>query len=190
MSKITKNDVEALVTEMGEIEGWLNPKPNPDVWPPVGWQEHPMQPGYYYRVIPEEDLREEIFGSERKTEWLQSARNRVQEIKTALITYFFPKAEEEGVQRKSKNGYTVMLKTGLKRELDVAALASIITQCQKLAKEMKLSLNVENNILKWTPGLKLKEYRELPQPIREKFDAALIITPTQPVFEIVQEEQE
>lgn len=188
MQKITKKDVEPLYRELIEIETYLDPKPNPNQWPPVGWAEHPTAPGMYYRVLSEAELREEIFGSEAKSDWMQWAKNRIQEIKNLLIPYFFPQPAEEGTQRREKGGFVVMLKTGLKRELDVAALASVVAECQKMAAAKKLSMNIEENLIQWKPGLKLKEFRELPADIRKEFENALIIEPAPNSFEIVRGE--
>lgn len=186
--KLTKADVEALYGELTDLESWVNPKPDPNQWPPAGWQEHPRFPGYYFRMLTEEALREEVFGSEEKREWLRWAGQRIVEIKEALASYFFPKAEEEGTQRKTKSGFVVMLKTGLKRKFDVPALATVVAECQKIAEKKKLGINVEASVIEWEPKLDLKAYRELPEAIRTQFDHALIIEPTKPVFEIVRVE--
>lgn len=186
--KLTKADVESLYGELSELEAWIDPKPDPTQWPPVGWAAHPQFPGYYYRMLTEEELREETFGSEEKLEWLRWAGQRVAEIKERLATYFFPKAEEEGTQRKTKSGFVVMLKTGLKRKFDVPALATVVAECQKIAEKKKLEINVEASVIEWEPKLDLKAYRELPEAIRTQFDHALIIEPVKPVFEIVRVE--
>lgn len=186
--KLTKADVEALYGELSELEAWIDPKPDPTQWPPVGWTAHPQFPGYYYRMLTEEELREETFGSEEKQEWLRWAGQRVTEIKERLARYFFPKAEEEGTQRKTKSGFVVMLKTGLKRKFDVPVLATVVAECQKIAAKKKLEINVEASVIEWEPKLDLKAYRELPEAIRTQFDHALIIEPTKPVFEIVRVE--
>lgn len=184
-TKLTKAEVETLYGELTDLESWVNPKPDPNQWPPKGWQEHPQFPGYYFRMLTETELREETFGSEEKTEWLRWAGQRITEIKEALASYFFPKAKEEGTERKTKLGFAVMLKTGLKRKFDVPALASVVAECQKIADKKKLSINVESAVIEWEPKLDLKAYRELPEPIRKQFDNALIVTPSKPEFEIV-----
>lgn len=189
-NKLTKAEVEALYGELTDLESWVNPKPDPNQWPPAGWQEHPQFPGYYFRMLTEEALREEVFGSEEKREWLRWAGQRIVEIKEALASYFFPKAKEEGTERKTKGGFAVMLKTGLTRKFDVAALATVIAECQKLAEKKKLSINIEASTVKWEPKLELKAYRELPDAIRKEYDNALIVTPTKPEFEIVRVEDE
>lgn len=142
-------------------------------------------PGHYFRILSEADLREELFGSEEKTQWLKWAGDRVEEIKTALVSYFFPKKKEEGTERKEKSGFAAMLKTGLTRKFDLPALATVVAECQKLANDKKLGVNVEAAAIDWAPKLKLKEYRELPEVIRNQFDAALIVTPEKEKFEIV-----
>lgn len=186
--KLTKSDVETLYGELTELEAWIDPKPDPNEWPPKGWQAHPQYPGYYFRMLTETELREETFGSEEKREWLRWAGQRVTEIKESLATYFFPKAAEEGTQRKTKAGFVVMLKTALKRKFDVPALATVVAECQKLVEKEKLSINVESSVIEWQPKLDLKAYRELPDAIRNQFDNALIIEPAPPVFEIVRVE--
>ena len=183
--KLTKTDVESLYGELVQLETYVNPKPDPSQWPPAGWQAHPQFPGYYFRMLTEDDLREEIYGSEEKREWMQWASNRIEEIKATLAPYFFPKAKEEGTERKTKSGFVTMLKTGLKRKMDVPALATVVAACQELATKKKLTIAVEASVIEWEPKLKLKEYRELPEVIRKQFDAALIIEPAKPVFEIV-----
>ena len=181
-------EVRELYAERENLLQWINPKPDPAQWPPMGWQVHPDNPELLFRVVSAEDLREEIFGSERKTEWLKQAQARVDEIEAILTKYFFPKAKEEGTERKEKNGFAVMLKTGLKRVFDVAALAPVVESCQKIAAKKKLSVDVEAAVVQWVPKLKLKEFRELPDPIREELENALVITPEKPVFEIVKVE--
>jgi hypothetical protein len=136
-------------------------------------------------MLTEEELREEIFGSEEKREWLQWAANRIAEIKDKLAGYFFPKAKPEGTDRKTKLGFVTMFKTGLNRKFDMPALATVVAECQAIADKKKIGLNVENAVIKWEPKLDLKAYRELPEVVRKQFDAALIVTPTKPTFEIV-----
>jgi hypothetical protein len=183
--KLTKADVEALYGELTELKAWTNPTPDPSVWPPVGWHVHPTAPGYLYRMETEEALREEIFGSEEKAEWLKWASNRIEEIKNTLAGYFFPKPKDEGTERKTKSGFVTMLKTGVKRKFDLAALAITVAECQAIANKKKIAINVEETVIDWKPALKLTEYRELPEAIRKQFDAALIVTPDKPTFEIV-----
>ena len=183
--KLTKPEVEALYGELIQLETYVNPKPDPGLWPPAGWHPHPNFPGYFYRMLTEDDLREEIYGSEEKREWMKWAGNRIEEIKVKLTPYFFPKAKEEGTERKTKGGFVTMLKTGLKRKFDVPALATVVAACQEIATKKKLGINVEATVIEWEPSLDLKAYRELPEAIRKQFDAALIITPTKPTFEIV-----
>lgn len=187
-TKLTKTDVETLYGELTELEAWVNPKPDPNQWPPQGWAAHPQFPGYYYRMLTEAELREETFGSEEKAEWLRWAGQRIAEIKERLAGYFFPKAKEEGTERKTKGGFAVMLKSALKRKFDVPALATVVAECQKMAEKDKLGINVENAVIEWEPALKLKAYRELPDKLRKQFDNALIIEPAKPVFEIVRVE--
>jgi hypothetical protein len=184
-TKLKKGDVERLYAEMSELEAWINPKPDPTEWPPKGWEYHPTAPGYLFRMVTESELREELFGSEEKTQWLKWAGQRVQEIKDSLASYFFPKQKEEGTERKEKSGFAAMLKTGLDRKFDLPVLASVVAECQRLANEGQLGINVEGRAIEWKPALKLKEYRELPEAIRTQFDAALIVTPKKPEFEIV-----
>jgi hypothetical protein len=187
-TKLKKADVEKLYGELIELEAWIDPKPDPAQWPPAGWAYHPTAPGMLYRCISEADLREEIFGSPEKTSWLEWAKQRVSEIKDALIPYFFSKPKEEGTERKTKCGFVVMLKNELDRKLDLPALALTVAECQRIATEEEgLSMNVENTVLKYTPELKLKEYRDLPASVRKQFDQALIVTPKKPKFEIVRE---
>lgn len=187
-TKLKKADVERLYGELTELESWIDPKPDPAQWPPKGWAYHPTAPGMLYRCVAEADLREELFGSPEKTNWLNWAAQRVVEIKRDLAAYFFPKQKEEGTERKTKVGFVVMLKTELDRKLDLPALALTVAECQRIATDEEgLSLNVEETVLKYTPELKLKEYRDLPPSVRKQFDQALIVTPKKPKFEIVRE---
>jgi len=184
--KMTVNEVRELHAELVELEGWLNPdKPDPNQWPPKGWREHPQYPGFYFRMLSDEELREEIYGSEEKADWLKTAAARIEEIKAALIPYFFPKAQEEGTARREKAGFVTMLKTGLDRKFDVPALAAVVADCQKEVAKEGLLIDVEDLVVKWTPELKLTEYRTLPEGIRKKFENALIIKPQKAKFEIV-----
>lgn len=184
-AKANKAEAEGLYAELTQLEAWTNPKPDPTVWPPKGWTAHPTAPGWYCRMLTEDDLREEVFGSEQKTEWLKSAAARITEIKKRLAEIFFPKAKEEGVQRVTKHGFVTMFKPGLARAFDLPALATVVAECQKISDEKKLGINVEATVIDWKPSLKLDPYRELPKAIQKQFDAALIVTPTKPVFEIV-----
>lgn len=188
--KLKKADVEALYVELEQLEHWTNPKPDPGQWPPEGYAYHPQMPGHLYRIVSEDDLREEVFGSERKTEWLKQAAARIAEIKDTLAKVFFPKAKEEGTERKQKFGFAVMLKTALDRKFDIPALAPVVAECQKISNEKKLGVNVEATVIDWKPSLKLKEFRELPAPLAKQFQHALIVTPKKPEFEIVRVAEE
>lgn len=188
-AKLKKADVERLYSELTDLEHWLDPKPDPAQWPPAGWAYHPTAPGLLYRCLSEADLREELFGSPQKDAWMTWAKQRVSEIKDALIPYFFGKPKEEGTERKTKSGFVTMLKTELDRKLDLPALALTVAECQRIATEEEgLGMNVEETVLKYTPELKLKEYRDLPPSVKKQFDQALIVTPKKPKFEIVREQ--
>lgn len=187
--KLKKADVENLYSEMKQLEAWLEPKVDPTQWPPNGWAYHPQDTSLLYRVVSEADLKEEMFGSPAKESWMSQARERVSEIKKALIPYFFSKPKDEGTERKEKSGFVVMLKNELKRKLDIPALAVTVAECQRIATEEEgLEMNVEDKLLRYTPELNLTDYRELPKSIKKQFDNALIVTPKEPVFEIVKQE--
>jgi hypothetical protein len=181
-SKITKSDVSALVGELEEIETWLNP---PAMFPPAGYEPHHTQAGYWVRVVSEEILREEIFGSEEKNQWMTEAFNRISQIKEELAGFFFPNPKEEGTERKERLGYAVMLKTGLDRKIDKAALPVVLTECQKMANKQKLGFSIEEKAIDWKPTLRLAEFRELPEQIQKQLEEALTITPKKAEFEIV-----
>lgn len=184
--KLTKQDVETLYCERQEILEWLNPPPpDPNVWPPVGWQIDPRNPGFVFRILEEGDLREELFGSERKTQWTEQAKAALASINAKLLSYFFPKPKPEGIERKEKSGFVATQEGKIDRKLDVAALAAVVENCQTIAAEKKLQIDVEAAVIDWKPTLKLKEYRDLPKAIQHAFDQALIATPKPPTFEIV-----
>lgn len=185
MSNLTKKEVEELYRELVELEKWTNPKPDASQWPPAGWVEHPSAPGYYFRVLSESELREEIFGSEEKEKWLKEAKKRVGEIKAALTPYFFPNPKDEGTQRRTKGGFVAVLKTGISRKIDVEALDAVLKNCNKLAKKLDLDTDVEHAVIDYKPALKLKEYKALPEELKKTFENALIITPESPKLEVV-----
>jgi hypothetical protein len=187
---LTEAEVEKLFNELSNLEEWVDPKPDPTIWPPRGWEPHPTEAGLLVRVVTEDDLREEIFGSEQKTEWLKWARARIEEIKRQLAETFFPKAKDEGTQRKTKWGFVVMLKTGLQRKFDLPALAPVIEDAQAYAKKKKINVDIETKIINWQPKLKLADFRELPADLQKRIENALIITPEKPVFEITRVQSE
>lgn len=184
-AKLTKADVEALYEEKVGLEAYTNPKPDPEVWPPVGWVEHPASPGNYYRMLSEADLREELFGSPEKSDWLKQAKTRIREIEAALISYFFGKADKEGVNRKEKAGFAAKIDVSIDRKFDLAALEAVVKECQEISDKKKLGIHVESSVIKWVPALKLPEWRKLPKEIQDPFGAALIVTPKTPTLEIV-----
>lgn len=187
--KLKIADVERLFTELSEIQAWTNPTPDPTVWPPHGWQIHPTIPHHYFRVLSENDLREDLFGSPAKEAWVRAGKSRIEEIKSFLASYFFPKQKQEGTERKTKSGFVVMLKTGLSRKFDIAALAPVVAECQRIAKDdLKIDLNVEELAIKWQPSLDLTAYHQLPPAIQTAFNNALVVTPEKPKFEIVRDE--
>jgi len=179
--KLTKEHVAALYAERCQIEAWLDPKPDPNQWPPAGWLEHPTAPGHLYRVVTEEKLREELFGSPQKEKYIKQANARLEEIDKTLLPFFFAKPKPEGVQRKTKAGFVVMLKTGIKRALDIAALADVLQKCPE---------GTEDKLVDWKPSLKLAEYRDLPAKVAKVFSAAIVETPEKPKFEIVKQQEE
>lgn len=179
--KLTQPEVEALYSEREAIEKWLDPTPDPNAWPPKGWEPHPTAPGMFYRVLTEAALREELFGSPQRDEYIKQAKKRIAEIDKALIPYFFNKPKPEGVQRKTKSGFVVMLKTGIKRVIDIAALSDVLAKCPK---------GTEDKLVDWKPSLKLTEYRELPTKTQNIFKAALIEAEEKPTFEIVRKPSE
>jgi hypothetical protein len=185
--KLTKKEVAAYCGERLAIEAWLYPPPpDPAEFPPAGWVE--TSPGVYSRSLTAEQLRKELFGDPERDEWERQARQRIAEIDEILIPVFFPKVKEEGTQRATKHGFVAMLKTGLTRKIDVPVLATVIAKAQEIADNEGLTLSVEDSTIEWKPDLKLKEYRALPDVVRDHFENALITSPTKTVFEIVKEE--
>lgn len=183
--KIAKK-IEVLYEELTELETALNPPvPDPNLWPPHGWQIHPLNKTLLVQVVSESTLREMLFGSEAKTEFLKNAKIRVEQIKNELIPLFFKQPKEEGVDRVTKHGFVVMLKTELVRKIDIDALEETLLECAKVALIQEgITLDVDSKIIRRTPELKLTEYRNLPQSVRLQFDNALTVTPKQPKFEI------
>lgn len=184
---LTKPEVEKLFNEKTAIETWLNPKPDPNVWPPKGWQQRLGEPGQYYRIATEEELRKELFNQKSPEDllWEKQARGRLAEIDSALVSYFFPKLKEEGIQRKTKSGFAAMVETGLKRKIDEPVLDAVLESCEIYASENDLDLNVEDKVVEYKPTLKLGTFRELPDGLRKVFENALVITPDKIKFEIV-----
>jgi hypothetical protein len=168
--------LSALITEKERIEKWLTPPaPDPTAWPPAGWAVHPENPKLLYKVVTAEQLQKELFGDPEREEGERIAKNRLAEINKELIPIFYPNPKEEGTQRKKAFGFAVMLKTGLKRVVDMAALYPVLEQLPK---------TTEGKVIDWKADLKLKEYRELSEKHRAIFDQALIITPEAPKLEI------
>lgn len=180
-AKLTKAEVDALFEERCQIEAWLDPKPDPNEWPPKGWAIHPTAPGYLFRMVTEAELREELFGSPQREKYIKQAKERLEEIDKTLVPYFFATPKPEGTQRKTKGGFVVMLKTGLKRVIDIAALADVLKKCPA---------GTEDKVVEWKPALKLGEFRDLPPKVAKTFESALIVTEDKPKFEIVRQSPE
>ena len=111
--------------------------------------------------------------------WQVIARKRKAEIDEILTKHFFPKPKEEGTERKEANGFCVMLKTAVKREIDVAALPLVMK---------KLPPGMEEELLNYKPALRLANYRDISEANRRIFDHCLTITPANATFEIVKQE--
>lgn len=111
--------------------------------------------------------------------WQAIARKRKAEIDEILTNHFFPKPKEEGTERKESNGFCVMLKTAVKREIDVPAVSTIMK---------KLPPGFEQDLIDYKPRLKLKEFRNISEANRRIFSHCLIETPEKAVFEIVKQE--
>lgn len=111
--------------------------------------------------------------------WQKIAKARKAEIDEILTNHFFPKRKEEGTERKETNGFCVMLKTGLKREVDTAAVQTVMR---------KLPPGMEQDLIDYKPRLKLKEYRDISEANRRIFNHCLTETPEKPTFEIVKQQ--
>lgn len=174
---LSNEQLAALYNEREAIGDFLTPpKPDPAEWPPRGWQVHPANPDFLVRTIRAEDLREELFGSPRLTEWRKRATVRLAEINARLTAHFFPKKKEEGTQRKTLSGFVATIETGLERIVDETALPSVLKKCPK---------GLEDLVIKWKASLKLKEYRNLPEDVQTLLEPALIVRPAKETFDIV-----
>lgn len=173
---LTPEELTALYDERTAIEAWLDPTPDPTVWPPVGWAVHPQDRNLLFRVVTEAALREELFGSPQKTQYTKDAQARLAVIDETLTAHFFPKPKDEGVQRKTKDGFITSLKTGIKRAIDIPTLAKVILKCPK---------GTEDKVIEWKASLKVKEWRDLSEKTAAIFADAIIETPEKPKFEIV-----
>jgi hypothetical protein len=180
-AKPTVEHVKALFQERTQIEAWLDPTPDPAVWPPKGWQVHPQNPAFLVRIVEADKLREELFGSPERDSNIILANARLAEIEGVLTKYFFPKPKPEGTQRKTMDGFVVMLKTGIKRVVDMDALPAVLLKCPK---------GTEDKVVDWKATLKLKEFRELTEKAQTTFAGAIIEKPEKPVFEIVPQPSE
>ena len=175
-SKTTLAEVNALYQEREELNNGLgNKELDPDVWPPEGWAVHPENPSLLYKVVDAEVLRAELFGSPEKNVWMKEAKQRLVQIDKILTDYFYPNPKEEGQQRKTKDGYVTRLKTGLRRVVDSEAVEQILEKCKGAA----------NDAIKWEAKLSLKDYRNLPDDVKEVFDHCLTVKPTKAEFDIV-----
>lgn len=114
-----------------------------------------------------------------KENWQKIAKKRKAEIDEILTDHFFPKRKEEGTERKESNGFLVMLKTGLKRAFDAAAIPAIMK---------KLPAGMEEDLIDYKPHLKLSNYRDISEANRRIFDHCLTATPDKAIFEIVKKE--
>lgn len=108
--------------------------------------------------------------------WKKKALERKAVIDKILTDHFFPNPHEEGTRRKEEGGFAVMLKTELKRTFDEAAIDNVLTELPPHYKEL---------LVNYKPTLKLKEYKELPEDNKKKFENCLVITPGANRFEIV-----
>ena len=79
-AKPTLDHINALYQERTQIEAWLDPKPDPAVWPPKGWQVHPQNPAFLVRIVEADKLREELFGSPERDSNIILAKARLAEI--------------------------------------------------------------------------------------------------------------
>lgn len=174
--EITNEEVHALYKEREEINKHVNPpKPDPAIWPPEGYAIHPENPDMLYKVISAENLAAELFESPEKKAWLKEAKKRLLQIDKLLIPYFFENPKDEGMQRKTKEGFVTSLKTGINRIVDQDAIEQVLEKCKGKA----------NNVIEWEAKLVLKQYRTLDAKILVDFDQAIIEKPTVPTFEII-----
>lgn len=179
--KLKTEEIDALYLEREKILAWLNPEVDPNQWPPAGWEAHPTSPGYFFRCVSEAELRAEVFGNPEQDEFRKQAQERVDVIEAQLIPVFFPKPKDEGTQRKTLSGFVAMLKTSLERKVDETAIEPVLKKCPK---------TTEAKVIKWTPTLKLKEYRDISDKTKEILEGALATKSKPPVFDIVKKPTE
>ncbi len=176
-STLTPEQVNALYDERTRLDSIVNPPPPPQgEWPPRGWSYYPGAPQYLYRVVREDKLREEFFGSEAKDNWMAQATKRIAEIDKMLIPYFFPDLKEEGTQRKTMDGFSALTECTLERKVDQEALPAVMK---------KLPKGTEATVIKWTAALIKKGYNALGEVERETMDNAIATKAGKRSFQIV-----
>lgn len=133
-------------------------------------------------LIPEPEVTmKDLIVWEEKKKQLAVLKQEEMLLRTRIYKHFF-KAPEEGTNNHSlAEGWLLKAKRIIDRKVDLGSL-------QALASEGGLfhlkGINA-NNLIHWTPELNTKEYRALPEPMREIFDQCLIIKDGSPQLEIV-----
>lgn len=99
-------------------------------------------------------------------------------LRIKIFKYYFPLPEEGTNSADLADGYVLKGVHKIDRKIDVAALT--VLKDLFIAGKIKI-----DDLVKWDPALKVKEYRELTKEQIQLFDRCLIVKPGSPALEIV-----
>lgn len=99
-------------------------------------------------------------------------------LRIKIFKHYFPLPEEGTNSADLADGYVLKGVHKIDRKIDVAAL----TVLKDLFAEKLIKID---DLVKWDPALKVKEYRELTAEQIQLFDRCLIVKPGSPALEIV-----
>lgn len=103
------------------------------------------------------------------------------ELRKSLSTHFFPTPKEGANNLKMNGGWKLTNKHTINRKLDVDAFDEVFEKMYEGAKD---------DLIKYTPELKIKAYRQLSDKERNIFDNALVIKNGSPELKLVAPKKE
>lgn len=105
---------------------------------------------------------------------LDKAKDAESEAREAMVKAAFPNGLDEGTNTFDLGGKWKLKVTGVvSRKVDEAALTAVVERVEKKFPDFDVK-----NIVKYTPELKIGDYKKLPDNVRKLFDNALIIKGT------------
>lgn len=99
-------------------------------------------------------------------------------LRSKIFKFYFPEPKEGTNNFTMPDGYVLKGKHTISRDVDIGALQAL--------RQSFIDAGINSDeIVKWSPGLKIKEYRELTAEQARLFDQCLIVKPGSPALEIV-----